>query len=47
MESVITRVGLNDDPAFRDTAERLKGLESDTGTPAWHQVGYAGGRFEA
>ena len=37
----------HDDPAFHDTAERLKGLESDTGTPTWHQVGYAGGRFVA
>ena len=37
----------HDDPAFHDTAERLKGLESDAGTPTWHQVVYAGGRFEA
>ena len=37
----------HEDPAFRDTAERLKGLESDAGTPTWHQVVYAGGRFQA
>jgi heme-degrading monooxygenase HmoA len=37
----------HEDPAFHDTAERLKGLESDTGTPIWHHVVYAGGRFEA
>jgi heme-degrading monooxygenase HmoA len=33
------------DPAFRETAERLGGLESDPGTAAWHDVVYAGGRF--
>jgi heme-degrading monooxygenase HmoA len=37
----------HDDPAFHDTGERLKGLESDGGTPAWHSVSYAGGRFHA
>ena len=37
----------HEDPAFRDTAERLKGLERDAGTPTWHQVVYAGGRFQA
>jgi len=37
----------HEDPAFRDTAERLKGLESDAGDPRWHQVVYAGGRFQA
>ena len=37
----------HDDPAFRDTAQRLKGLESDPGTPTWHEVVYAGGRFHA
>jgi heme-degrading monooxygenase HmoA len=37
----------HEDPAFRDTAERLKGLESDAGTPTWHQVVYAGGLFQA
>src|SRR5688572_2501402 len=37
----------HEDPAFRDTAERLSGLESDAGTPTWHEVVYAGGRFEA
>jgi len=37
----------HEDPAFRDTAEQLKGLESDAGTPTWHQVVYAGGRFQA
>ena len=35
------------DPAFRDTAERLQGLESDPGTPTWHEVVYAGGRLQA
>jgi heme-degrading monooxygenase HmoA len=35
----------HDDPAFRETAERLQGLESDAGTPTWHEVVYAGGRF--
>jgi heme-degrading monooxygenase HmoA len=35
------------DPAFRDTAERLKGLESDAGAATWHHVVYAGGRFQA
>jgi heme-degrading monooxygenase HmoA len=35
------------DAAFRDTAERLRGLESDAGAPTWHQVVYAGGRFQA
>jgi hypothetical protein len=37
----------HENPAFRDTAERLKGLKSDAGTPTWHEVGYAGGRFHA
>jgi heme-degrading monooxygenase HmoA len=37
----------HEDPAFRDTAERLRGLESDPGTPVWHQVVYAGGRLQA
>lgn len=37
----------HEDPAFRDTAERLKGLESDAGTATWHEVVYAGGRFQA
>jgi len=35
----------HDDPAFRDTAERLRGLESDAGTAGWHQVVYGGGAF--
>jgi heme-degrading monooxygenase HmoA len=35
----------HDDPAFRETAERLKGLESDAGTATWHDVVYAAGRF--
>jgi heme-degrading monooxygenase HmoA len=35
----------HDDPAFRDTAERLRGLESDAGTAGWHEVVYAGCRF--
>src|SRR3954453_15705928 len=37
----------HEDSAFHDTAERLKGLESYAGTPAWHAVTYAGGRFHA
>ena len=37
----------HDDPAFRDTAERLKGLESDAGSATWHQVVYGGGRLQA
>jgi heme-degrading monooxygenase HmoA len=37
----------HEDPAFRDTAERLNGLERDAGKPTWHQVVYAGGRFQA
>src|SRR3954469_23100930 len=37
----------HDDPAFNETAERLKGLEIDAGKPTWHAVVYAGGRFEA
>jgi heme-degrading monooxygenase HmoA len=36
----------HDDPAFRDTAERLKGLESDAGTATWHEVVYGGGRLQ-
>jgi heme-degrading monooxygenase HmoA len=35
------------DPAFRDTAERLKGLETDAGTATWHEVVYGGGRLQA
>jgi heme-degrading monooxygenase HmoA len=35
------------DPAYRDTAERLAGLERDPGDPSWHAVVYAGGRLEA
>jgi heme-degrading monooxygenase HmoA len=37
----------HEDPAFRETAERLKDLESDAGTATWHEVVYAGGRFQA
>jgi heme-degrading monooxygenase HmoA len=37
----------HEDPAFQDTAERLKGLERDAGTATWHDVVYAGGRFQA
>ena len=37
----------HEDPAFRDTAERLKGLERDAGTPTWHEVVYAGGLLQA
>ena len=35
------------DPAFRETAERLKGLERDAGDAAWHEVLYTGGRLQA
>ena len=35
----------HDDPAFRETAERLKGPETDAGTATWHDVVYAAGRF--
>src|SRR3954469_24810639 len=35
----------HEDSAFHDTSERLKGLESYAGTPAWHAVTYARGRF--
>ena len=34
-------------PAFRDTAERLQGLEKDSGTPSWNDVVYAAGRLQA
>jgi heme-degrading monooxygenase HmoA len=37
----------HDDPAFRATADRLHDLEREAGTPTWHDVAYAGGRFEA
>jgi heme-degrading monooxygenase HmoA len=37
----------HDDPAFRDTAARLEGLEQDVGDASWHEVVYAGGRFQA
>ena len=35
------------DPAFQETAERLKGLERDAGDGSWHDVVYAGGRLQA
>jgi heme-degrading monooxygenase HmoA len=35
------------DPAFRETAERLAGLERDTGDAVWHEVVYGGGRLNA
>jgi heme-degrading monooxygenase HmoA len=35
------------DPAFRETAERLEGLERDAGDGAWHEVLYGGGRLQA
>jgi heme-degrading monooxygenase HmoA len=37
----------HENPAFRDTAERLKGLESDAGSATWHEVVYGGGRLQA
>jgi len=36
----------HEDPAFRDSAERLEGLESDIGSATWHQVVYGGGRLQ-
>ena len=33
------------DATFRDTAERLQGLERDAGDGSWHEVLYAGGRL--
>ena len=33
------------DPAFRETAERLTELESDAGSPTWNEVVYAGGQL--
>jgi|SRR5215218_4196457 len=33
------------DPAFRETAERLAGLERDRGEATWHEVVYGGGRL--
>jgi heme-degrading monooxygenase HmoA len=35
------------DPAFRETAERLKGLERESGTGSWHEILYAGGALPA
>jgi heme-degrading monooxygenase HmoA len=35
------------DPAFRETAERLAGLERDSGEASWHEVVYGGGRLHA
>jgi heme-degrading monooxygenase HmoA len=35
----------HEDPAFRDTAERLEGLEIQHGDPTWHGVVYGGGRL--
>jgi heme-degrading monooxygenase HmoA len=35
------------DPAFRETAERLEGLEREAGDGSWHEVLYAGGRLQA
>jgi heme-degrading monooxygenase HmoA len=33
-------------PTFRETAERLKGLEADPGTATWNTVAYAAGRLQ-
>jgi heme-degrading monooxygenase HmoA len=35
------------DPAFQETAERLAGLERDSGDAGWHEVVYGGGRLNA
>jgi heme-degrading monooxygenase HmoA len=35
------------DPAFRETADRLAGLERDSGEASWHDVVYGGGRLSA
>jgi heme-degrading monooxygenase HmoA len=34
-------------PAFRETAERLQGLERDPGDANWNDVVYAAGRLQA
>ena len=34
------------DPAFQETAERLKGLERDAGDGTWHDIRSAGGRLQ-
>lgn len=39
--------GWHGDAAFQETAERLKGLERDSGDGTWHDVLYAGGRLQA
>jgi heme-degrading monooxygenase HmoA len=36
----------HDAPAFRETAERLQGLERDPGTASWNTVVYAAGRLQ-
>jgi heme-degrading monooxygenase HmoA len=36
----------HDAPAFRETAERLQGLEQDAGTASWNDVVYAAGRLQ-
>jgi heme-degrading monooxygenase HmoA len=33
-------------PAFRETGERLQGLERDPGTASWNGVVYAAGRLQ-
>jgi heme-degrading monooxygenase HmoA len=37
----------HDTPAFRETAERLQGLEKDAGKASWNDVVYAAGRLQA
>jgi heme-degrading monooxygenase HmoA len=34
------------DPGFRETAERLDGLERESGQASWHEVVYGGGRLQ-
>jgi heme-degrading monooxygenase HmoA len=34
-------------PAFRETAERLQGLERDPGKPSWNTIVYGAGRLQA
>jgi heme-degrading monooxygenase HmoA len=37
----------HDAPEFRETAERLQGLEKDTREASWNDVVYAAGRLQA
>jgi heme-degrading monooxygenase HmoA len=37
----------HEDPAFRETTQRLDELERDSGAAGWHDVVYGGGRLQA